>query len=134
MSNPLTSTSALRLDAQRKSGFGAPAFASWAVLAVLVLLPLWAAATDQYYYLDFTRRILIVVIATTSLNLLVCYGGMVALGHAGFVGVGAYTVVAFSEAGVQSAWALWALSAVFAGLVAFLMALWRCARGACTSS
>jgi branched-chain amino acid transport system permease protein len=46
---------------------------------------------------------------------------MVALGHAGFDGVGAYTVVALGEAGVQSAWALWALSAVFAALVAALM-------------
>ena len=91
------------------------------MLAVLASLPLWAAATDQYYHLDFARRILIVVIATTSLNLLVGYGGMVALGHAGFVGVGAYTVVVFGEAGVQSAWALWALSALFAGLVACLM-------------
>jgi branched-chain amino acid transport system permease protein len=121
MSTPLTSASPLRLDAHRKSGFGATAFASWIVLAVLASLPLWAAVTDQYYYLDFTRRILIVVIATSSLNLLVGYGGMVALGHAGFVGVGAYTVVAFSEAGVQSAWALWALGAIFAGLVACLM-------------
>jgi len=111
----------MRLDAPRERGFGAPTFVPWIVLAVLASLPLWAAATDQYYYLDFARRILIVVLATASLNLLVGYGGMVALGHAGFVGVGAYTVAAFVEAGVQSAWALWALSGVCAGLVACLM-------------
>jgi branched-chain amino acid transport system permease protein len=121
MSTPLTSASPVRLAAHRDPGVGAQAFVPWIVLAVLASLPLWAAATDQYYYLDFARRILIVVIATASLNLLVGYGGMVALGHAGFVGVGAYTVVALGEAGVQSAWALWALSAVFAALVAALM-------------
>ncbi|MBB4226102.1 branched-chain amino acid transport system permease protein [Variovorax guangxiensis] len=121
MSTPITSASPMRLDAPRERGFGAPAFVPWIVLAVLASLPLWAAATDQYYYLDFARRILIVVLATASLNLLVGYGGMVALGHAGFVGVGAYTVAAFVEAGVQSAWTLWALSGVCAGLVACLM-------------
>ncbi len=48
----------------------------------------------------------------TSLNFILGFGGMVALGHAGFIGVGAYTVVALSDAGVMSAWVLWPLAAL----------------------
>jgi branched-chain amino acid transport system permease protein len=43
---------------------------------------------------------------------------MAALGHAGFIGVGAYTVVALVEAGVSSAWLAWGSAAVLAGLFA----------------
>src|SRR5690606_38702025 len=42
--------------------------------------------------------------------------GLVALGHAGFVGVGAYAVVAMVEGGYSNAWLIWAVAFV-AGLV-----------------
>ena len=64
------------------------------------------------------RRVLIVAIAATSLNFILGYGGMAALGHAGFIGVGAYTVVALVEAGVSSAWLAWGSAALVAGLAA----------------
>ena len=65
----------------------------WLVLALLAAFPLIAPAFGFEYYVGFVRRVLIVAIAATSLNFILGYGGMAALGHAGFIGVGAYTVV-----------------------------------------
>lgn len=93
---------------------------SHSVLAVLVLLlgafPWVAPALGLDYYVDFVRRILIVSIAALSLNFLIGRAGLVALGHAGFVGVGAYAVVAMVEGGFSNAWGIW-LVAFVAGLV-----------------
>ena len=91
---------------------------SHSVLAALVLLLgsfAWLAPTlGLDYYVDFVRRILIVSLAALSLNFLIGRAGMVALGHAGFVGVGAYAVVAMADAGYANAWLIW-LVAVLAG-------------------
>ncbi len=93
----------------------------WALLLALALFPLVAPAFDLDYYVGFVRHLLIVMIAATSLNFILGYGGMVALGHAGFIGVGAYTVVALVDAGFTSAWGAWAaagvVSAVFAAAI-----------------
>ena len=80
----------------------------WALLAVLALFPLLAPIFGLDYYVGFVRHGLIVTIAATSLNFILGYGGMAALGQAGFIGVGAYTVVALIEAGFTSAWGAWA--------------------------
>jgi len=92
----------------------------WAVpvLALLVLFPLIASATGTDFYVSLASRILIFALAATSLNLILGFGGMVSFGHAAFVGVGAYAVAIFMQAGVVSAWLAWPLamlvSAVFA--------------------
>ena len=88
----------------------------WVVLILLAAFPLVAPALGLDYYVGFVRRVLIVAIAATSLNFILGYGGMAALGHAGFIGVGAYTVVALVEAGFASAWLAWGSAAVVAGL------------------
>lgn len=75
-----------------------------------------APALGLDYYVDFVRRILIVSIAALSLNFLIGRAGLVALGHAGFVGVGAYAVVVMVEGGFSNAWLIW-LVAVAAGLL-----------------
>ncbi|MGN1056821.1 MAG: branched-chain amino acid ABC transporter permease, partial [Comamonas sp.] len=102
-----------------------PRWVSHSVLAVLVVLlgafPWAAPALGLDYYVDFVRRILIVSIAALSLNFLIGRAGLVALGHAGFVGVGAYAVVALVEGGYSNAWLIWLVAAIagllFAGLI-----------------
>ncbi|TCS35589.1 amino acid/amide ABC transporter membrane protein 2 (HAAT family) [Paucimonas lemoignei] len=93
----------------------------WALLLALAVFPLLAPHFGLEYYVGFVRRLLIMVIAAASLNVILGYGGMVALGHAGFVGVGAYTVVALVDAGFASAWGAWAaafaVSALFAAMI-----------------
>jgi branched-chain amino acid transport system permease protein len=102
---------------------GAPARILLIVLlaALLLAFPLLAAATGLDYYIGVLRRIVIFALLATSLNLVLGYGGLVALGHAGFVGVGAYTVVILAERGVTSAALVWPLALAAGALAALLV-------------
>ncbi len=91
------------------------------LLVALAAFPLVAPLFGMEFYIGFVRRVLIMALAAASLNFILGFGGMVALGHAGFIGVGAYTVVAFADAGVTSAWLMWPMAALVAGLVAALI-------------
>lgn len=106
------------------------AHASWvghSVLAGLVVVlgafPWLAPALGLEYYVDFVRRILIVSMAALSLNFLIGRAGLVALGHAGFVGVGAYAVVAMVEGGYSNAWLIWLVATVAGMLISALIGL-----------
>lgn len=57
-------------------------------LAVLVALPLFAPR----YWIYFAGLLGINIIATQGLNIMTGYTGLLSLGHAAFVGVGAYSV------------------------------------------
>jgi branched-chain amino acid transport system permease protein len=52
----------------------------------------FANLLDQPFWIDLATRILIYGIAAMSLDIILGYGGMVSLGHAMFLGVGAYSV------------------------------------------
>ena len=88
--------------------------AAWplAILLALALFPPVAAALGLDFYIGFVRRVLVVALAAASLNFIMGFGGMVALGHAGFMGVGAYAVVLLSDAGFTSAWVMWPAAAL----------------------
>ena len=60
--------------------------------AALLLLPPAALLAGQSYFITLFCRILIYGLAAASLDLLLGYGGMISLGHAAFVGIGAYVV------------------------------------------
>ncbi|GKS76583.1 branched-chain amino acid ABC transporter permease [Acidovorax sp. SUPP950] len=92
-----------------------------ALLAALAVFPLVASALGLDFYIGFVRRVLVVALAAASLNFIMGFGGMVALGHAGFMGVGAYTVVVLSDAGATSAWVVWGAAMVLAALAAALV-------------
>jgi branched-chain amino acid transport system permease protein len=62
---------------------------------LLALLPPVATIFGADYYISLFSRVLIYAIAAVSLDLLLGYGGMISLGHAAFVGVGAYVVGIF---------------------------------------
>lgn len=62
----------------------------WAVLLVAALLALPLVAPRYWIY--FAGLLGINIIATHGLNLMMGYTGLLSLGHAAFVGVGAYTV------------------------------------------
>ena len=93
------------------------------LLAALVAFPFVAPLFGLEFYIGFVRRVLIIALAAASLNFILGFGGMVALGHAGFIGVGAYTVVAFSDAGFTSAWLMWPAAALAGGVAAALIGL-----------
>ncbi|AZY50373.1 branched-chain amino acid ABC transporter permease [Bordetella avium] len=91
------------------------------LLVALVLFPLFAPAMGLDFYISFVRRVLIYALAATSLNLVLGYGGMVALGHAAFFGAGAYTVGILASGGVTSVLAVWPAAVLLAGVLAWVI-------------
>ena len=80
----------------------------WAITIVLLAaLPPVVQALGQPFYVDLARRIMILAIAATSLNLILGYGGMVSFGHAAYLALGAYAVGILAFYGVTSGWAQW---------------------------
>ena len=92
-------------------------------LVLLLIFPLVAPALNLEFYVSFVRRVLIFALAATSLNFILGYGGMVALGHAAFFGAGAYVVAILSAQGVAQALIAWPAAIVVAGVLAFVIGL-----------
>ena len=88
------------------------------VWAALVALPIWALASGEPYYVTVVARILIYAIAATALHFALGLGGLVSLGHALFVGIGAYAVALPVFYGQTSGWLHLAIALVACSLVA----------------
>ncbi|HEX2655655.1 MAG TPA: branched-chain amino acid ABC transporter permease [Xanthobacteraceae bacterium] len=67
-----------------------------AVLLLLLTLPLWVSSS---YYINITSQILLFAIFALALNVLVGYGGLVSLGHAGLFAISGYTAGLLLQAG-----------------------------------
>ena len=61
------------------------------VLALCVVLPVYALATGHAFMLALMTRIVVLAIAAVALNLVLGFGGMVSFGHALFLGLGVYS-------------------------------------------
>jgi branched-chain amino acid transport system permease protein len=59
-----------------------------ALLAAMLSLPWWPVGD---YYINLGSQILIAAMFALSLNLMVGYAGLISLGHAGYLGLSAYT-------------------------------------------
>ncbi|MGE0799852.1 MAG: branched-chain amino acid ABC transporter permease [Lautropia sp.] len=90
------------------------------VIAALLLLPVYTRLAGEAYWLTLLSRVMIYGIAATSLNLLVGYTGLVSLGHALFIGLGAYAVGIPAFHGIENGW-LQLLIAVLACAVVGLL-------------
>lgn len=92
------------------------------VLAFLgfIAFPFIAPMFGMEFYISFVRRILIFALAASALNLVLGYGGLVALGHAAFFGAGAYAVGILAELGVYSAFIVWPAAMLLAAVLAFI--------------
>jgi branched-chain amino acid transport system permease protein len=88
---------------------------------LLALVPPVAALTNQPFYLDLFRRMMIFAIAAVSLDLILGYGGMVSFGHAAYLGIGAYAVGIPAFHGVGNGLFQWALAVVASALVALVI-------------
>jgi branched-chain amino acid transport system permease protein len=95
-----------------------------ALLAALVLLPLYTGLTGNRFLLTLFTRILILALAATSLNLILGYGGMMSFGHAAYLGIGGYSVGMLAHEGIVSGFVQWPValgaSALFALIVGAL--------------
>lgn len=89
------------------------------LLAVSLVFPLAAGHFEQEFYIGVVSRLLIFALAATSLNLILGFGGMVSMGHAAFLGGGAYTVGVLMHHGISSAWISWPAAVIAGALLAF---------------
>src|SRR5207253_5906786 len=89
------------------------------LLAVIVLaLPLAVSST---FHLRIAALVFIFALAVIGLNLLMGFAGQVSLGHAGFMGIGAYAVaIGPTHLGVAS-WLSFVIGAALSALVAFVV-------------
>ena len=91
----------------------------WVVaVAALVALPALAIKLGQPFYIDLVRRMLILAIAATSLNLILGYGGLVSFGHAAYLGVGAYSVGILAFYGITNGFLQWGVAIAASALIA----------------
>lgn len=67
-----------------------------------LLVPLYASVAGDGYILILFGRVLVFALAAVGLNFALGYGGMVSLGHAMYIGVGAYGVGILSHHGMDS--------------------------------
>ena len=91
----------------------------YVLIAVLLVLPL---VLPNSYYMDLAIRMAINATIVLGLNLLIGFAGQISLGHAGFLGIGAYaTAVLPTHFGWHPALAMAAgalVTALIAGVVA----------------
>ena len=87
----------------------------------LALVPPIAALTNQPFYLDLFRRMMIFAIAAESLDLILGYGGMVSFGHAAYLGIGAYAVGIPAFHGIENGWLQWSLAIGASALAALVI-------------
>ena len=90
------------------------------LLLILALAPLIFEGINQPFYLDLLSRGLILAIAVISLNLILGFGGMVSLGHAAYIGIGAYCVGIPSYYDYYNGWLHLALALSVSGVFALV--------------
>ncbi len=93
----------------------------------MATLPAWVGNT---YYINVASQILLFAVFALALNVLVGYGGLVSLGHAGLFAVGGYTTALMLQAGQGHLAADLAAVARHARDRRRCSRCWRCARPA----
>ncbi len=88
-------------------------------MAILVVLPF---IVPNDFYLDLATRMAINAVIVLGLNLLIGFAGQISMGHAGFIGIGAYaSAILPTHFGLHPVLAM-AAGAAFTGLLAALVA------------
>ena len=91
------------------------------LFALLAAVPFVSAAIGQPFYVSLFTRIMIFAIAALALDFVLGYGGMVSLGHAAYMGIGAYAVGILSFHGVDNGWVQWPLGIGVAAVAALVI-------------
>ncbi|MBC7202716.1 MAG: branched-chain amino acid ABC transporter permease [Pusillimonas sp.] len=89
-------------------------------LFALSVVPIIALQIGDTYFITLFSRIMILGMAAVGLNLVLGFGGLVSLGHALYIGMGAYAVGVMSFHGLNNAW-LQLFVAMFCGAIVALL-------------
>ncbi|MBI4276043.1 MAG: branched-chain amino acid ABC transporter permease [Rhizobiales bacterium] len=93
-------------------------FVVGALLAILILLPLYVAISGNNFAITLFTRIVILAMAATTLNLIMGYGGMVSFGHAAYLGIGGYAIGMLAKEGIYSGFLQWPIALIVSALFA----------------
>ncbi|UFZ02883.1 branched-chain amino acid ABC transporter permease [Bradyrhizobium ontarionense] len=92
-----------------------------AVVAGLVLLPVYSNLSGNIFILTLFTRIVILALSAVSLNLIMGYGGMMSFGHAAYLGIGGYAVGILAQEGIGSGYAQFAVAIAVSALYALVI-------------
>ena len=93
------------------------------IFAALVAAPILLELAGQGFYVKLVTRIAILALAALALDFVVGFAGMVSLGHAAFIGIGAYAIGILSEHGIVNGWLQFATAILGSALVAVLIGI-----------
>ncbi len=92
-----------------------------AIVAVAMIAAILPQFFPSAYYYRVAALVFVFALAAIGLNLLMGFAGQVSLGHAGFIGIGAYAVaVGPTHLGLPP-WLSFVAGAAFSAIVAFLV-------------
>ncbi|MGN6748584.1 MAG: branched-chain amino acid ABC transporter permease [Xanthobacteraceae bacterium] len=91
------------------------------VIAILAVVPAYAALTGNAFALTLFTRVVILALAALSLNLIMGFGGMVSFGHAAYLGIGGYAVGILAKEGVGSGFIQWPVAVGAAAFYALVV-------------
>jgi branched-chain amino acid transport system permease protein len=89
-----------------------------ALILIVLVLALPLLFPSAYYY-RVAALVFIFALAVVGLNLLMGFAGQVSLGHAGFLGIGAYAVAVLPTHFAVPSWASVFIGAIVSGMIAF---------------
>jgi branched-chain amino acid transport system permease protein len=93
---------------------------SSSLFGLLFAAPFLLPLIGESYLLSLIIKAMLLAIAAISLDLLIGHGGLVSLGHAAFVGIGAYTAAIGLENGVENVLLLLVMTLGMTGFVALV--------------
>jgi len=96
------------------SSYGGVAVTAMVLIVLLLVL-------NNNYHIGVVNRMVINAVVVIGLNLLVGYTGQISLGHAGFLGLGAYTSAILTTRYGWSAIGAMAVAAAFSALLALIV-------------
>ena len=90
------------------------------IFAFLLAMPVLLPVVGAEYLTGLLIKAMLLAIAAISLDLLTGHGGMVSLGHAAFIGVGAYAAAIGLESGIEEILVLLAITLFTSGGIALV--------------
>lgn len=90
------------------------------IFTLLLAMPLVLPLVGGSYFMGLLIKAMLLAIAAISLDLLIGHGGLVSLGHAAFVGVGAYATAIGLESGYENILILLLFTLLATGAVALV--------------
>ena len=95
----------------------------WILLALVLVLIFTFPFYGSSYWLSWLTRLAVTIVAVLGLHILTGLCGQISIGHAAFVGVGAYTVAIITAKSGINGWLCLPLCGISAGIIGLIFGL-----------